>query len=138
MVERMNRTPNVETRLTQIGTFNAENPKRLGFIYQGIEQPRIQRIDIYERNGSVTSEWRLDGEELEDDDLDRVADLLKEPPKLTPDDLFLLATIPEDRWVDLRRSHDVANLKRLSDRGLIEWRKGTVKRLTGPRTVLHS
>lgn len=126
---KLNDVPSVQTRMRNIGHVNAEH--WFGYVYQGVEEPRLQRHDQYARGTQqVTSVWAVDGERCADAaEADR---RLATPPVVTAADWQLLQIVPTD-WADIRRTDEdratrYVALKRLSDRGLIEWDKGRCRR----------
>lgn len=106
-----------------------------GYGYQGIENPRLYRIDRYQRaTRGVEYEFQVDGVKCAD--LDECAERLNHPPELTDDERDMLALIGADyvgRSV-LKEMDEYAAfedpfkpLHWLDRKGMIEWEKGRVR-----------
>jgi hypothetical protein len=102
-------------------------PVFFGYVLVCNEHPRLQRIDkCYRKTKKTEIRYRVDGEDVAD--LDEAADRLNAPPIITDDLRSALEKIGTD-YADYRKAFDYSILRKLSDRGLIEWgERGTCRR----------
>jgi hypothetical protein len=97
------------------------------YIHRCVEHPRLSRRDHYaKKDRSVTSTWRVDGEDVKD--LAEAVEKLNRPPSLTDEERAILATVP-DEWTDWRKE-DLSAMRfyTLAEKGLVEWRDGKCRR----------
>ena len=79
--------------------------KFFGYVYRCVEHPRLTRRDIYDKNDkSVTSTWRVDGEDVAD--LAAAVERLNTPAVLTEDEVKALARIPTE-FTNVRAVEDI-------------------------------
>lgn len=102
-----------------------------GYIHRCNEQPRLTRLDKYIRKTrGVESTWRVDGKSVAD--LAEAAKLLSTPYQPTPEELVLLALVPDD----YTRLEDRVRFIPLQEVGLIEFKNGDCRRTdTGREAV---
>lgn len=114
-----------------------------GYGHQGIEQPRLYRIDRYMRKDrSVVSEWQVDGEKV--DSFEAAVDRLNTPPVLSNEERAFLAEVPDDwapckevRALPVTGDNDVHHVTHYLDRkGLIEASNGKCRRTELARELL--
>jgi hypothetical protein len=79
--------------------------KFFGYIHRCVEHPRLTRRDIYDKKDkSVTSTWRVDGEDVAD--LAAAVERLNTPAVLTLDEAAALALIPTE-FTNLRAVENI-------------------------------
>lgn len=99
-----------------------------GYIYAGIEHPRLQRKVTYWRaNRGTTVEWYVDGVKVGDSLADTL-DALNQPPVLTETESAALALLGNDwrSWKDTGIAYEV--VRALGDKGMIEAQRGQMRR----------
>ena len=102
-----------------------------GYIHRCNQHPRLTRMDKYIRKTrSVESTWNVDGKPVAD--LAEAAVLLSSPYEPTPDELVLLAEVPDE----YTRFEDRARFHRLQEVGLIEFKAGACRRTDAGRSAL--
>lgn len=90
-----------------------------GWISKCVEHPRLQRMDKCIRKTKATEiTYLVDGERVAS--LDEAAERLNLPPELTIDLRAALLAIGDEPQ-DHRKSIGYTALRKLSDRGLVEW-----------------
>jgi hypothetical protein len=102
-----------------------------GYIHRCNEHPRLTRMDKYFRkNRSVESTWRVDGKPVAG--LAEAAELLSTPYQPRPEELALLALVPDGYTILEERSRFIP----LRELGLIEFRDGACRRTASGRDAL--
>jgi hypothetical protein len=102
-----------------------------GYIHRCDQHPRLTRLDKYIRaTRGVESTWRVDGKPVSG--LAEAAELLSTPYQPTPEELQLLAEVPDD----FTRFEDRIRFIQLSEVGLIEFKNGDCRRTDAGRLAL--
>jgi hypothetical protein len=99
-----------------------------GYMYAGIEYPRMQRKVTYWRaNRGTTVEWYVDGAKVGDNLADALP-ALNQPPVLTEAESAALALFGEDwqPWKGMDIPYEV--VRALGDKGMIEAERGQMRR----------
>lgn len=104
-----------------------------GYLHRCNQHPRLTRMDKYIRKTrAVESIWRVDGNSVTG--LSQAAELLSTPYEPTPEELALLAEVPDE----YARFEDRHRFLRLQDVGLIEFQKGACRRTDAGRAALEA
>lgn len=104
-----------------------------GYIHRCNEHPRLTRMDKYIRKTRGTeSTWRIDGKPVAN--LAEAATLLSTPYQPTPEELALLAEVPDEYTLFEGR----ARFMPLRETGLIEFKDGACRRTDAGRSALSS
>lgn len=102
-----------------------------GYLHRCNQHPRLTRMDKYIRKTRATeSTWRVDNEPVAG--LAEAAECLSKPYEPTPEELVLLAEVP-DEYARFEERH---RFLRLQDVGLIEFQKGACRRTDTGRAAL--
>jgi hypothetical protein len=102
-----------------------------GYIHRCNEYPRLTRMDKYiRRTRGVESTWRVDGKPVAD--LAEAAELLSTPYQPTPEELVLLAEVPDEYALFENRSRFLP----LRETGLIEFKDGACRRTNAGRDAI--
>jgi hypothetical protein len=102
-----------------------------GYIHRCNEHPRLTRMDKYTRKTrGVESTWRVDGKPVAN--LAEAAELLSKTYQPTPDELKLLAEVPDEYTL----LEDRVRFLPLREVGLIEARDGMIRRTASGRDAM--
>jgi hypothetical protein len=104
-----------------------------GYLMRCNEHPRLTRMDKYLRKTrSAETTWNVDGKPVAD--LAEAVDKLSRPYEPTPDELKLLAEVPDEFFLFEIRLRFLP----LRDVGLIEFKDGACRRTDAGRAALRS
>lgn len=102
-----------------------------GYIHRCNEHPRLTRLDKYIRaTRGVESTWRVDGKAVAD--LAEAAVLLATPYQPRPEELVLLALVPDE----YARLEERSRFLPLREAGLVEFKDGECRRTSAGRDAL--
>jgi hypothetical protein len=104
-----------------------------GYIHRCNQYPRLTRMDKYIRKTrGVESTWRVDGKPVSG--LAEAAELLSTPYQPAPEELRLLAEVPDE----FTRMENRVRFVDLAEFGLIEFKDGACRRTDAGRSALSS
>jgi hypothetical protein len=104
-----------------------------GYIHRCNEHPRLTRMDKYIRKTHrVESTWRVDGKPVAG--LAEAAELLSTPYQPRPEELALLALVPDEYTMLEERSRFIP----LREVGLIEFKDGECRRTDAGREATRT
>jgi hypothetical protein len=113
--------------MTQVAHING-GPKWFGYKYMCVEQPRLYRLDRYERKArSVTSTFSVDGKDCAN--LTEAIAALASPPVVDDAERELLARFSEE-WAakdDWKNFASYVDAYPLTQKGLLVWSHGQVR-----------
>ena len=102
-----------------------------GYIHRCNEHPRLTRMDKYFRkNRAVESTWHVDGKPVAN--LAEAAELLSKPYQPRPEEIALLALVPDE----YTRLEGRLRFIPLREVGLIEFRDGACRRTSAGRDAM--
>lgn len=94
-----------------------------GYLHRCNQHPRLTRMDKYIRKTrGVESAWNVDGQPCAS--LSEAAERLSTPYQPTPEELTLLAEVPEE----FTRLENRSRFSRLQEVGLVEFKNGDCRR----------
>lgn len=104
-----------------------------GYLHRCNQHPRLTRMDKYFRSPRrVESTWRVDNEQVAT--LAEAAERLLKPYRPTPEDLTLLALVPDE----FTRFEQRSRFMHLRDVGLVEFHDGNCRRTDTGRAALQT